>query len=58
MSYKVYLILRRPTTGYTLRETVDLFNFSLNLTQVARLVEGLQWGMFSIEMAFPVDSSS
>lgn len=51
-------IILAPALGDSLWETVNFRDVLLDLAQVARLVEGLQWGVLSIKVGFTVDGAS
>ena len=55
MRDKVDFVLSAPSARNTFREAVDLANISLNLAQVAWLVEGLVRRMLLIKVTFSVD---
>ena len=58
MRDKVDFILRAPSVWNSFRKAIDLANISLNLAQVARLVEGLVRCMLHIKVTLSVDCAS
>ena len=51
------LVLRAPSLGDTLWETIDLTDVTLDLPEVPRFVESLLGHVLTVEMGLSIDSS-